>query len=67
MGREKETVEFEDVTVKAETEKALLVVIDDEEHWIPKNQIDDDSEVYERGTSGKLVLTRWICEQKNLV
>jgi hypothetical protein len=67
MAREKETVEFKDVRVKAATDKALLCVIDDEEHWIPLSQIDDDSEVYQAGTEGTLIVTEWIAKQKGLV
>lgn len=61
------TVTFRNVTVKVETDKALLVVLDEEEIWIPKSQIDDDSEVYKAGTSGKLVITEWLAEQKKLI
>jgi hypothetical protein len=35
--------------------------------WIPQSQIHDDSEVWQAGNSGQLVLTRWIAEQKGLV
>ena len=62
-----DAVEFEDVHAKAETDKALLCVIDGEEHWIPKGQITEDSEVYAKGDDGKLVVTQWIAEQKGLV
>lgn len=63
-----ETATFEGVTVKAATDKALLCVFDDgDEHWIPLSQIDDDSEVYEKGTEGALVVTKWIAEQKGLL
>ena len=41
----------------AETEKAIKVEIDGEELWVPKSQIDDDSEVFEKGHEGKLVVT----------
>jgi len=61
------TVTFEGVVVKAETTSALLVEVDGEEVWMPKSQIDDDSEVYKAGTSGKLVVTEWIATQKKLV
>jgi len=37
------------------------------EMWIPQTQIHDDSEVYREGDVGKLVITRWIAEQKDLV
>jgi hypothetical protein len=59
-------IEIDDVTVKRETEKALLCEIDGEEVWIPKGQIDDDSEVYEMGTEGTLIISKWIAEQKGL-
>lgn len=59
-------VEFPDAFAKRETAKALLVVIDGSEHWIPKSQIHADSEVYEDGHRGKLVITAWLAEQKGL-
>lgn len=44
----------------------LLCLIDEEEHWIPRSQIDDDSEVYEVGHSGELVVSQWIADEKGL-
>lgn len=43
------------------TDKALLVKLDDTgaEHWIPRSQIHDDSEVYEEGHEGDLVVSEW--------
>jgi hypothetical protein len=69
MGREEDVVSFEGVVVKADTDKAALCVIPgyDEEFWIPKSQIHDDSEVWHKGDEGKLVITQWIAEQKRLV
>jgi len=61
------TVTIEDVKALHSSEKALLCVIDGEEMWIPHSQIHVDSEVFEKGGSGKLVITRWIAEQKELV
>lgn len=62
-----ETETFKDVTAKKETDKALLCLFPDgEEHWIPKSHVDDDSEVYREGDVGKLVVTKWIAEQKGL-
>jgi hypothetical protein len=49
-----------------ETADALKVEIDGEEHWIPKSQIDDDSEVFEKGHEGKLVVTDWFAEKEGL-
>jgi hypothetical protein len=66
-------VAFENVKVKRASPKAMLCVIGDEEHWIPNSQVHEDSEVYVdseqaiQGSPGKLVLKRWICEQKGLV
>lgn len=62
-----EPVTIEDVTATASSSKAILCDIDGEEIWIPKRQIHDDSEVYAKGHTGKLVITRWIAEEKGLV
>jgi hypothetical protein len=67
MAKPAGTVEFDGVEVVRETEKAILVMIDDKEVWLPKTQIHDDSEVYKAGTSGKLVITEWIATAKGLV
>lgn len=58
---------IEDVVVIKETEKALLVKIEDENHWIPQSQIDDDSEVWKLGDEGVLVISEWLAEQKGLL
>jgi len=36
----------------------------DEPEWIPQSQIDDDSEVYKRGTEGTLIVTDWLAEKR---
>jgi len=64
---EGEPVTIEDVLAKGASEKAVLCVIDGEEYWIPKSQITDDSEVYDRGHKGKLVITRWLAQRRELV
>lgn len=57
-------------TAVRETEAALLCrFIDnadhtDEEHWIPKSCIHDDSEVYARGHYGKLVVKAWFARKE---
>lgn len=65
---EKPPVTIENVYCKHATEKALLVVIAGEEHWMPRSQIHDDSEVWDdmNNDEGKLVITQWIAEQKGL-
>lgn len=59
---------IDDVRCKQMTPKALLVVIEDEEYWIPQSQIDDDSEVYDDNEhrEGTLVISEWIAEKKGL-
>ena len=41
-----ESVSIDVDEVTCETDKAILVVVDGDEVWIPKSVIDDDSEVY---------------------
>ena len=57
---------FNKVTCSVETKKALLVTINGEEHWMPKSQIHEDSEVSGKDDEGKLTVTVWIAEQKRL-
>lgn len=68
MSREtQEPVEFEDAWCKRETAKALLVFIPDHgEKWIPKSQVHDDSEVYQDGDRGKIVVSAWFAEKEGL-
>jgi hypothetical protein len=71
MSREaglEDTVSFDVETVEAESEKAILVEIEDEKVWVPKSQIHDDSEVYSKKSgAGELIVTRWWAEKKGLV
>jgi hypothetical protein len=59
-------VTLSDVSVVKETDKALLCNIHGEEIWIPKSQIKEDSEVFEEGTEGSLVISQWLASQKGL-
>lgn len=54
------------VALKA-TEKALLVDIDGDEHWIPQSQIHEDSEVWKKGDEGELVITMYCAKMKGLI
>ncbi len=60
-------VAFPHVSVVRETTAALLCRIDGDDHWIPKSHIHDDSEVYEMGTNGELIVSEWIATEKRLV
>ena len=68
------TLIVEVTEVLKDTGKALLVRVDESDPvnettddgtgWVPQSQIHEDSEVYQMGDSGSLVVTRWIAEQK---
>jgi len=63
----RETFQIHDVIALKETEAALLVEIEGEEFWVPKSQIDDDSEVYKVDTEGTLIIPLWLAEKMELV
>lgn len=65
--REPELVTIENVRAVAASSLALCVQIGDDVEWIPESQIHADSEVFEVGHFGTLVITRWIAEKKGLV
>ena len=46
-----------------ETDKAILVVLEGEEHWVPKSAIHDDSEVFGDGMAGTLVVHPWFARK----
>ena len=62
-----QTVELEGITIEAETDLALLCIIDDKQRWIPKSVVHEDSEVSSDGDSGTIVLMRWFAEKEGLV
>jgi hypothetical protein len=59
-------VEVDSCVCSIATSKAILVVCEGEEAWIPASQIHEDSEVYKPGTEGTLVIPRWVAEMKEL-
>jgi len=51
-----------------ETDSALKVRMEDgKELWFPQDHIDDDSEVWNKGQEGNLVVSDWIAEEKGLI
>ena len=64
--REEGNYEVRATAVRA-TEKALLVDIDGNEMWIPQSVIHDDSEVYEEGDTGLLVVKGWWAQKQGLL
>jgi adenosyl cobinamide kinase/adenosyl cobinamide phosphate guanylyltransferase len=53
--------------VLRETDKALLVLVDTLEVWVPKSIIDDDSECYsQKSGPGSLIVPEWFAEREGL-
>lgn len=46
------------------SDRAALLEIDGDEHWVPFSQIEDNGEDVAKGFSGSLYRTRWICDEK---
>lgn len=55
------------VKVVRETDKAILVVLDKDQIWIPKSQITDDSNVWKEGQEGDLYVSEWFAEQRGWI
>lgn len=64
-----DTVEFEGCECRFDSDKAIRVRIPelDRSVWIPRSQIDDDSEVYKRGTEGTLIVSEWFATKEGLI
>ena len=63
----KNKASFEGAKAIRATPACLVCVIDGEEVLVPESQIDDDSEVYEVGGEGTLVVSEWWAMQRGLV
>jgi hypothetical protein len=62
-----ETEEFTG-TVKKETTDAWLLVIDGDDYWIPKSQLQDGtSPDIEEGSEATVVIPQWLAEKKGLL
>lgn len=62
-----EGVDFPEASCLKETPKAILVNRGKGDLWVPKSVIHDDSEVYEEGHEGTLIVKRWWAEEKGLL
>jgi hypothetical protein len=47
------------VITKAQTDKALLCDFGDKEVWVPQSQIHDNSDVWQVGDKGDLMVSVW--------
>lgn len=63
------TYSIDDADCIHETPKAILVEAPDfdEAVWVPQSQVDDESEVYKRGTTGTLIVSDWFAEQQGWI
>lgn len=52
--------------VVAESDKALLLRIDGEEHWVPLSQIADPDDYQKGDEDVEIAVTEWIANQKGL-
>ena len=59
-------VQLENATIKRETDASFLIVLNDEEYWIPKSQVDDANSYNVGDTDVTLIITKWIAECKGL-
>lgn len=66
MKNDDETFEVDDCEAIHETEKAVLIKLDDEEWWVPRSVICEDSEVANSGDEGTLTIKRWWAEKQGL-
>ena len=66
MSEWRDEVSLDVEEVIAETDKAILVRFDDRELWVPKSQVSDNSDVYEKGDSGNLIISPWFAEKEGL-
>lgn len=61
------TVAFPAVRCIRQTSKAILCVLEGKEVWFPQSHVHADSEVYQQGHKGKLVVSEWIAKEKGLI
>lgn len=62
-----EPIELEGVLAVRETARALLIrTATGEQHWVPKSVIHEDSEVYQDGDGGKLIIAAWFAEKEGI-
>lgn len=61
-GKAEEVYTLKGVTIKHETDKAIMVEVYGEEVWLPRSQIEDIDE-----DTGDITITAWIAKSKGLI
>jgi hypothetical protein len=64
MNAGKRPVSMGQARIKAETPKAVLVDFGKKEVWVPQAAVHDDSEIWRKGDSGKLVVKSWFARAR---
>jgi hypothetical protein len=71
MSSKDDPITLEKATVLRGSSKAVLVRFEHEgesrTEWFPLSQVHDDSEVWNVGDEGVMLVTRWIASEKGLV
>jgi len=69
LADEDDVVRFDDCRAVHATTKALLVSIPElgDEIWVPQSVVHDESEVFDAGDEGELVLKEWWARKEGLV
>ena len=62
MSKAQELYTLRNAEIKAETAKAILVEVDEEEIWIPHSQITDRDD-----KAGTITMSAWIAKAKRLI
>ena len=60
-----ETVELTVEEIIAETADAILVRYQDEEHWLPKSEIDYTGQIYDKDV--EIEMPQWLAEEQGMV
>lgn len=60
-------VHLEDCHIRRTTEKAICIMWDGAEYWLPRSQVADEGDNLAEGDRGVTVsITQWIAEQKEI-
>ena len=62
MSKMEELYTLRNAEIKAETTKAILIEVDEEEIWIPHSQITDRDD-----KAGTITMSAWIAKAKGLI
>ena len=63
----KTKVTFPDVKIIDASDLAIRVDIDGQILWIPSSLVDDDSEVWQKGDVGELIIAEFFAKEKGLI